>query len=74
MSHSLSKSLTFAEFLCFLAEQPESIHYELHDGNIIQMPQPSGKYEGIVMLLLGILALECNRIKLRYGIPKTVLM
>ncbi|MBW4616900.1 MAG: Uma2 family endonuclease [Desmonostoc vinosum HA7617-LM4] len=71
MTQALQKLVTFDEFLEFLATQPENIRYELHDGDIIQMPPPSGKHELIVAFLTIILGYECLRLKLFYGIPKT---
>lgn len=71
MAQSLQKVFTFDEFLDFLATQPETIRYELHDGNIIQMPPPPGQHEQIVAFLTMILGYECLRLKLNYGIPKT---
>ncbi|MEH2024639.1 Uma2 family endonuclease [Nostoc sp.] len=68
---SLQKLFTFDEYLEFLETQPENIRYELHDGDIIQMPPPSGKHEQIVAFLTMILGYECLRLKLYYGIPKT---
>ena len=74
MTQSLQKLFTFEEFLKFLAEQPESIRYELHDGDIIQMPPPVGDHEKIIAFLVGILVLEYTRKKRPYGIPKTALV
>ncbi|MHC5615550.1 MAG: Uma2 family endonuclease [Nostoc sp.] len=71
MIQSLQKLFTFDEYLEFLETQPENIRYELHDGDIIQMPLPSGKHEQIVAFLTMILGYECLRLKLNYGIPKT---
>ncbi|MEH2137182.1 Uma2 family endonuclease [Nostoc sp.] len=71
MIQSLQKLFTFDEYLEFLETQPENIRYELHDGDIIQMPPPSGKHEQIVAFLTMILGYECLRLKLYYGIPKT---
>ncbi|MEA5568770.1 Uma2 family endonuclease [Anabaena sp. UHCC 0399] len=71
MAQSLEKVFTFDEFLDFLATQPETVRYELHDGDIIQMPPPPGKHEQIVAFLTMILGYECLRLKLNYGIPKT---
>ncbi|BBD61653.1 hypothetical protein NIES2109_44860 [Nostoc sp. HK-01] len=71
MTQSLQKIFTFDEFLDFLATQPENIRYELHDGDIIQMPPPPGQHEQIVAFLTMILGYECLRLKLNYGIPKT---
>ncbi|ABA20350.1 Protein of unknown function DUF820 [Trichormus variabilis ATCC 29413] len=70
MTSSLQKLFTFDEFLDFLVTQPENIRYELHDGNIIQMPPPLGQHEQIVAFLTMILGYECLRLKLNYGIPK----
>jgi len=74
MTQSLQKLFTFEDFLKFLEEQPENIRYELHDGDIIQMPQPVGEHEEIVVFLTTILVLESARLKRRYGIPKTALV
>ncbi|MHC5827533.1 MAG: Uma2 family endonuclease, partial [Nostoc sp.] len=61
MIQSLQKLFTFDEYLEFLETQPENIRYELHDGNIIQMPPPSGKHEQIVAFLTMMLGYECLR-------------
>jgi Uma2 family endonuclease len=71
MIQSLQKLFTFDEYLEFLETQQENIRYELHDGDIIQMPPPSGKHEQIVAFLTMMLGYECLRLKLNYGIPKT---
>ncbi|MEH1921448.1 Uma2 family endonuclease [Nostoc sp.] len=71
MIQSLQKLFTFDEYIEFLETQPENIRYELHDGDIIQMPPPSGKHEQIVAFLTMMLGYECLRLKLYYGIPKT---
>jgi Uma2 family endonuclease len=71
MTLALQKTVTFDEFLQFLESQPENIRYELHDGDIIQMPPPSGQHELIVAFLTIILGYECLRLKYLYGIPKT---
>jgi Uma2 family endonuclease len=70
----LEKLFTFDEFLEFLETQPENIRYELYDGEVIQMPLPVGDHEEIIAFLVKILTLECHRLKLNYGIPKTVLV
>ncbi len=72
MAQSLQKVFTFDEFLEFLSGLPENIRYELHDGDIIQMPPPSGKHEQIVAFVIMILASECLRLKLYYGIPSVI--
>jgi len=74
MTQSLQKLSTFEEFLGFLGEQPENIRYELHDGDIIQMPPPVGEHEKIVAFLTVVLAMVCGRLNLQYGIPRTALV
>ncbi|QLE56605.1 Uma2 family endonuclease [Nostoc sp. TCL26-01] len=74
MTQSLQKLFTFDEFLEFLETQPENIRYELYDGEIIQMPLPTGDHEEIIAFLVKIFMVECHRLKLNYGIPKTVLV
>ncbi len=74
MTQSLQKLFTFEEFLEFLAEQPETTRYELHDGDIIQMPPPVGDHEKIVAFLTVILAMACGRLNKPYGIPRTVIV
>lgn len=44
MAEVLPKLLTFEEFIKWLPENTGK-RYELHDGIIVEMPQPSGKHE-----------------------------
>ncbi|PAX51526.1 Uma2 family endonuclease [Brunnivagina elsteri] len=74
MIQPLEKVFTFDEFLAFLETQPENIRYELYDGEIVEMPLPSGDHEEIIAFLVKVLTLECHRRNLNYGIPKTVLV
>ncbi len=74
MTQSLQKLFTFEEFLEFLAIQPENIRYELYDGDIIQMPPPTGDHEEIIGFLMSILVLAYERNKYPYFIPKTGLV
>ena len=73
MIQALRKVVTFDEFV---AKYPDNTgkHYELHDGVIVEMPQPTGDHEQIIVFLVQKLILEYSRISLRYGIPKTVLV
>ncbi|XHR85604.1 MAG: Uma2 family endonuclease [Gloeotrichia echinulata GP01] len=68
MTQALQKLFTFDEFVAFIQKQPENIRYELHDGEIVQMPQPKGKHEEIIAFLAAILGYEFIRLKLKYGI------
>jgi Uma2 family endonuclease len=74
MTKALQKLVTFDEFVDFLQTQPDNICYELYDGEIIQVPLPTGDHEEIIAFLVKVLTLECHRRNLNYGIPKTVLV
>ncbi|WP_448269368.1 Uma2 family endonuclease [Nostoc sp. DSM 114159] len=73
MIQALRKVVTFDEFV---AKYPDNTgkRYELHDGVIVEMPQPTGDHEEIIVFLVQKFILEYSRISLRYGIPKTVLV
>jgi Uma2 family endonuclease len=44
--------MTIAEFEAFLEAQPEGYpYYELHDGDVIEMPYPSHMHQDIALLL-----------------------
>jgi Uma2 family endonuclease len=73
MTQALRKIVTFDEFV---AQYPDKTgkHYELHDGVIVEMPQPTGDHEAIIVFLVQKLTLEYSRLSLPYGIPKTVIV
>ncbi|MBD2523842.1 Uma2 family endonuclease [Nostoc sp. FACHB-133] len=73
MIQALRKVVTFDEFI---AKYPDNTgkRYELHDGVIVEMPQPTGDHEQIIVFLVQKLILEYSRINLPYGIPKIVLV
>jgi Uma2 family endonuclease len=73
MIQTLRKLVTFDEFV---AKYPDNTgkRYELHDGVIVEMPQPTGDHEEIIVFLVQKFILEYSRISLPYGIPKTVLV
>ncbi len=74
MTQALQKLVTFDEFVEFLQSQPDNIRYELYDGEIIQMPLPTGDHEEIILFLVNILMSEYSKLNLNYGIPRTVLV
>ncbi|MBD2199741.1 MULTISPECIES: Uma2 family endonuclease [Calothrix] len=75
MTQSLQKVFTFDEFLQFLATQPENIRYELHDGDIVKIPQPLGTHEQRIMFLARMLLLKIVELQLPYDISsKNVLV
>ena len=71
MVRALQKPITFAEFMQW---KPDSKRYELHDGAIVEMPQPTGEHEDIVGFLAEKITLEYVRLNLTYSIPKTALV
>jgi Uma2 family endonuclease len=73
MIQALRKVVTFDEFV---AKYPDNTgkHYELHDGVIVEMPQPTGDHEEVVGFLAFEITRECIRLNSPYFIPKTVLV
>jgi Uma2 family endonuclease len=69
MTQVLGKVVTFDEFV---AKYPDNTgqRYELYDGVVVEMPQPTGDHEEIVVFLSTKITLEYSRVGLRYGIPK----
>ncbi len=67
------KLITFDEFV---AKYPDNTgkRYELHDGVVVKMPQPTGDHEEITGFLATKLPIEYDRLKLPYFIPKTALV
>jgi Uma2 family endonuclease len=47
MTQSLSKLLTYEEFIQWLPDDGK--RYELHDGVIIEISQPTGKHEKVFL-------------------------
>lgn len=73
MTITPSKLLTFEEFIDWLPQNGAK-RYELHDGIIVEMTQPSGKHEKVTGFLAGEVSVEYKRLKLPYFIPKTALV
>ncbi|MEH2036534.1 Uma2 family endonuclease [Nostoc sp.] len=73
MIQALRQLVTFDEFV---AKYPDNTgkRYELHDGVIVEMPQPTGDHEEVVGFLAFEITRECIRLNLPYFIPKTVLV
>ncbi|TYQ29367.1 Uma2 family endonuclease [Pseudanabaena sp. UWO311] len=73
MIQALAKTelVTFAEFAEW---KPENKFYELHNGVIVEMPQPTGDHEDIGSFLGEAITAEYLRLNLPYRIPKTVLV
>jgi Uma2 family endonuclease len=73
MVQALAKTelVTFSEFAEW---KPENQFYELHDGVIVEMPQPRGEHEDITSFLAEKIMVEYLRLSLPYRIAKTVLI
>ncbi len=65
------KTVTFEEFTAW---RPEGGCYELHNGVIVEMAQPTGKHENVVGFLARKITVEFDRLNLPYHIPKTALV
>jgi len=73
MVQSLSQKtlVTFEEFAQW---KPENGKYELHDGVIVEMPQPTGDHENVVGFLTLEISVDIKQLGLPYFIPKTALI
>ncbi|MFM6135462.1 MAG: Uma2 family endonuclease [Cuspidothrix sp.] len=66
-----TKTITFEEFTEW---KPEGGRYELHDGVIIEMSQPTGDHEDVVGFLALEISADIKGLHLPYFIPKTALV
>lgn len=73
MTQALGKLVTFDEFVDKYPDNKGKC-YELYDGVVVEMSQPTGDHEEIVVFLSTKITLEYSRLSLPYGIPKTVLV
>lgn len=64
MIQTLFKVTTFEEFVAGLPEN-SGVRYELHNGNIMEMPQPVGEHEEVK----GFLGVEIPFEIKRLGLP-----
>ena len=63
--------VTFEDFAQW---KPEEGRYELHDGVIIEMSQPTGEHEDVIGFLALEISVDIKRLNLPYFIPKTALV
>ncbi len=73
MTQALFKPITVEDFLLWIPENSGK-RYELHNGAIVEMSQPSGEHEEVTGFLNTQLVVEFTRLKLPYFIPKTALI
>ncbi|MDB9512269.1 Uma2 family endonuclease [Kamptonema animale CS-326] len=67
MIQAISKLITFEEFLEW---KPENGRFELHNGVIVEMPNPTGKHSAIAGFQTIEFGFEIRRLQLPYFIPK----
>jgi Uma2 family endonuclease len=67
MTQAISKLMSFDEFLEW---KPENGRYELHNGVMVEMPNPTGKHSASAGFQAIELGLEIRRLQLPYFIPK----
>ncbi|MCU0542507.1 MAG: Uma2 family endonuclease [Oscillatoriaceae cyanobacterium Prado104] len=69
MIQSLTEFVTFDEFIDWYPEHSEH-RYELHNGEIVEMPKATGPHSRVAGFTSGRLFLEIERLQLPYFIPK----
>ena len=73
MTQALPKIVTFEDFITWYPEN-SGVNYELHNGEIIEMSQPTGKHERIKGFSAAELTLEFRRLNLPYFIPNQAIV
>jgi len=73
MTQALPKIVTFDEFIAWYPEN-FGVRYELHNGEIVEMSQPTGKHERIKGFSAAELTLEFRRLNLPYFIPNQAIV
>lgn len=73
MTQALAKIVTFNEFIAWYPEN-SGVRYELHNGEIVEMAQPTGKHERIKGFSAAELTLEFRRLNLPYFIPNQTIV
>jgi Uma2 family endonuclease len=73
MTQALPKIVTFDEFIALYLEN-SGVRYELHNGEIVEMAQPTGKHERIKGFSAAELTLEFRRLNLPYFIPNQAIV
>jgi Uma2 family endonuclease len=73
MTQALPKIVTFDEFITWYPEN-SGVRYELHNGEIVEMSQPTGKHERIKGFSAAELTVEFRRLNLPYFIPNQAIV
>jgi Uma2 family endonuclease len=73
MTQALPKLVTFEEFIDRIPEN-SGVHYELHNGAIVEMAQPVGDHEEVKGFLARKVTVEFDRLNLPYIVPNQVIV
>jgi Uma2 family endonuclease len=73
MTQALPKIVTFDEFIDWYPAN-SGVRYELHNGEIVEISQPTGKHEKIKGFLVTKLSVEFDRLNLPYFIPNQAIV
>ncbi|BAY21348.1 hypothetical protein NIES2100_10990 [Calothrix sp. NIES-2100] len=73
MTQAVPKIITFDEFIAWYPEN-SGVRYELHNGEIAEMSQPTGKHEKVKGFLVRKLSVEFDRLNLPYFIPNQAIV
>jgi Uma2 family endonuclease len=73
MTQALAKIITFDDFIAWYPEN-SGVRYELHNGEIVEIAQPTGKHETIKGFSAAELTLEFRRLNLPYFIPNQAIV
>ncbi|UKP01329.1 Uma2 family endonuclease [Nostoc sp. UHCC 0870] len=73
MTQALPKIVTFEDFIAWYPEN-SGVRYELHNGEIVEMAQPTGKHERIKGFSAAELTVEFRRLNLPYFIPNQAIV
>ncbi len=69
MIQAIPNPVSFDQFMAWYPEN-SGHRYELHDGEIVEMPKPIGKHAEVGGFLTGSLFVEIVRLQLPYFVPK----
>ncbi len=69
MIQTITELVTFDEFIDWYPEN-SGCHYELHNGEIVEMPKATGKHSKLTGFTIADLNFEIRRLQLPYFIPK----
>ncbi len=73
MTQAIPKLVTFEQFVDRLPEN-SGVHYELHNGSIVEMAQPVGEHEEVKGFLGIEIPFEIKRLGLPYLVPNQVIV